>query len=94
MKLLDFLLPEAFITDLRSTTKEEAIREIIRSVQDAGYLTDIDTQTLTNSFMEREALGSTGIGKGLAIPHGGHPVVKHPFGTVALSRGGGRVRSS
>lgn len=88
MELLDFLVREAFITDLPATTKEEAIREIVRTVQDVGYLAAVDTQTLTDSFMEREALGSTGIGKGVACPHGGHKTVDHPFGTVAISRSG------
>jgi len=88
MELLDFLVREAFITDLRATTKEAAIREIIRSVQDVGHLAAVDTQTLTDSFMQREALGSTGIGKGVSCPHGGHEAVSRPFGTVAISRSG------
>jgi PTS system nitrogen regulatory IIA component len=57
-------------------------------VQDVGHLAAVDTQTLTDSFMEREALGSTGIGEGVACPHGGHQAVDHPFGTVAISRPG------
>jgi nitrogen PTS system EIIA component len=87
MKLLDFLVREAIITDLRATTKEEAIREIVRSVQDAGYLSGVDTQILTDSFMEREALASTAF-EGVGCPHGGHQAVDHPFGTVAFSRTG------
>jgi mannitol/fructose-specific phosphotransferase system IIA component (Ntr-type) len=87
MKLLDFLVPEAIITDLHATAKEEAIREIVRSVQDAGHLVDVDTQILTDSFMKREALASTGF-KGFACPHGGHKAVDRPFGTVALSHSG------
>jgi nitrogen PTS system EIIA component len=87
MKFLDFLVCEAIITDLRATTKEEAIREIVRSVQNAGHLRGVDAQTLTDSFMEREALASTGF-KGFACPHGGHVAVDRPFGTVALSHSG------
>ena len=87
MKLLDFLVPEAIITDLRATTKEEAIREIVRGMQDAGHLAHVDIQILVNSFMEREALASTA-SRGVACPHGGHQAVDRPFGTVALSRSG------
>ena len=75
MKLSDFLVPEAIITDLVATTKEAAIREIVRSVEDAGHLARVDTEALIEAFMKREELGSTGIGHGVAVPHGGHPVV-------------------
>jgi nitrogen PTS system EIIA component len=62
MKLADFLVQEAIITDLLATTKEEAIREIVRSLQDAGYVADVDIDTLTKSFLRREELGTTAIG--------------------------------
>jgi len=88
MKLSEFLVREAIITDLLATTKEEAIREIVRSVQDTGHVAGVDTETLTGAFLEREALGSTAIGKGVACPHGGHEAVDRVFGTIALSRPG------
>jgi nitrogen PTS system EIIA component len=88
MKLADFVVREAIITDLLAATKEEAIREIVRSVQNTGYVSDVDTETLVNSFLKREELGSTAIGKGVACPHGGHEEVDHVFGTIALSRPG------
>jgi mannitol/fructose-specific phosphotransferase system IIA component (Ntr-type) len=88
MKFSDFLVRDAIITDLRATTKVDAIREIVRSVQDAGELAGVDTESLTATFLEREALGSTAIGLGVAFPHGGHPAVVRAFGTIALSRAG------
>jgi PTS system fructose-specific IIA component/PTS system nitrogen regulatory IIA component len=88
MKLLEFLLPEAIITDLTATTKEAAIREIVRSVEEAGHLAGADTEVLTEAFMKREALGSTAVGLGVAVPHGGYPSVDRTFGTIALSRQG------
>jgi PTS system fructose-specific IIA component/PTS system nitrogen regulatory IIA component len=88
MKLADFLVREAIITDLLARTKEEAIREIVRSVQSAGYIAGVDAEVLVKSFMKREELGSTAVGKGVACPHGGHEAVDHVFGTVALSRPG------
>ena len=54
MKLSEFLLPDAIITDLEATTKEAAIREIVRSVQDAGHLAAVDTEVLTEAFVKRE----------------------------------------
>jgi PTS system fructose-specific IIA component/PTS system nitrogen regulatory IIA component len=88
MKLSEFLVPEAIITDLAATTKEAAIREIVRSVQGAGHLAGVDAEVLTEAFMKRVELGSTGIGYGVAVPHGGHAAVDRAFGTIALSRQG------
>ena len=88
MELADFLVPEAIVTDLLATSKEEAIREIVRSLQNAGYVADADTEALVKSFVKREELGATAIGKGVACPHGGHEAVDHVFGTIALSRPG------
>jgi PTS system fructose-specific IIA component/PTS system nitrogen regulatory IIA component len=87
MGLAEFLIPDAIITDLVATTKEAAIREIVRKVHDAGYLAQADTEDLVRAFMEREELGATG-GRGVGCPHGGHPAVDRVFGTVALSRSG------
>jgi PTS system nitrogen regulatory IIA component len=94
MQLSDFLMREAIITDLLATTREDAIREIVRSVQDAGRLVEVDTETLTGAFLEREQLCSTAIGLGVALPHGGHPAVDRVFGTIALSRAGVQFNSS
>ena len=85
MQLSDFLMREAIITDLLATTREDAIREIVRSVQDASRLVEVDTETLTGAFLEREQLCSTAIGLGVALPHGGHHAVDRVFGTIALS---------
>jgi nitrogen PTS system EIIA component len=86
--LAEFLLPDAIISDLVATTKEAAIREIVRKVQDSGHLAKENTQKLVRAFMEREELGSTGIGNGVGCLHGGHPAVDRVFGTIALSRSG------
>jgi nitrogen PTS system EIIA component len=94
MKLSELLVREAIITDLLATTKEGAIREIVRSVQDAGHLAVVDTETLTGAFLKREELCSTAIGLGVAVPHGGHPAVDRVFGTIALSRPGVEFNSS
>ena len=58
--------------------KEEAIRAIVRSLQNAGYVAGVDTETPVKSFLEREELGATAIGKGVACPHGGHEAACWP----------------
>jgi len=88
MKLSDFVIPEAIIVDLRATGKEDAIREIVRGLCQAGRLAEGDLDSVARAILGREELGSTGIGQGVAVPHTRHPTVNRLIGTVALSRRG------
>src|SRR4051794_3076189 len=89
MKLLDIIVREAIITGLQATTKEGAIREIVRSLQDAGSLSEADSESVTRELLSREELGPTGIGLGVAIPIDTyHRAVDRPTGAIALSRRG------
>lgn len=67
MKILDILHPEAIIPDLKSQDKKGILEELVSPL--AG-LTHMDTKDLFRVLMEREQLGSTGIGEGIGIPHG------------------------
>ena len=88
MKLSDFVVREAVAVDLQATTKEEAIREIVAGLRDAGRLGEGDLDGVIRAILNREELGSTGIGQGVAVPHTRHPSVDRLIGTVALSRRG------
>ena len=88
MKLSDFVVREAIVVDLQATGKEEAIREIVRSLHEAGKLAEADLDSVSRAILSREELGSTGIGQGVAVPHTRHPTVQKLIGTVALSRKG------
>lgn len=88
MKLSDFVVREAILTDLQATGKEETIREIVRSLQAAGKIAEGDTEGVIQAIRGREELGSTGIGQGVAVPHTRHPTVDQLIGTVALSAKG------
>jgi len=88
MKLSDFVVREAILVDLQATSKEEAIREIVKSLHDAGRLAEGDLDSVSRAILNREELGSTGIGQGVAVPHTRHPKVDRLIGTVALSRRG------
>ncbi|CAN5905340.1 PTS sugar transporter subunit IIA [soil metagenome] len=88
MKLSDFVVREAIQVDLQATSKEEAIREIVRSLRAAGRVSEADQDSVTRAILNREELGSTGIGQGVAVPHTRHPSVSRLIGTVALSRKG------
>lgn len=88
MKLADFVANDAIISDLKATTKEGAIRELIENLTRAGSLKSEETESIIAAIMKREELGSTGIGNGVAVPHTKHPSVDRMVGTVALSRNG------
>jgi fructose-specific phosphotransferase system IIA component len=88
MKLSDFVVREAIQVDLQATTKEAAIREIVHNLAASGRLAEADTDGVARAILNREELGSTGIGQGVAVPHTRHPKVNKLIGTVALSRKG------
>ena len=88
MKLSDFVVREAILVDLQATSKEAAIREIVGSLATAGRLEAADTDGVARAILNREELGSTGIGQGVAVPHTRHPKADRLIGTVAISRRG------
>lgn len=67
MKLSQLLKKESIVADLESTTKQGIIRELARTV---APVAGIAAEEIAAVLMERESLGSTGIGGGIAIPHG------------------------
>ncbi len=77
---------DTICTELRATTKDEAIKEMIDLLYDAGVVTD--KAVFTKVIYDREALSSTGMGMGFAIPHGRSEVVTGPRVAVGLSKAG------
>ncbi len=73
MKIVDILAPEAIVPEMRATSKLEAIEELARAL--AGLHPEIEERRLVQVLLEREELGSTAIGEGIAIPHGKLPGV-------------------
>ncbi len=67
MKISEYFREEDCIMELKSKTKEEAIKEIAEMLYKKGKVKDIDK--FISDILEREELGSTGIGHGIAIPH-------------------------
>jgi PTS system nitrogen regulatory IIA component len=68
MKIDDILKKDSIIANLAGANKGEILREITDFLQKQGLIKD--KETLLNTLMEREKLGSTGIGENVAIPHG------------------------
>jgi PTS system fructose-specific IIA component/PTS system nitrogen regulatory IIA component len=73
---------------LQAATKEEVIREMVESLRAAGYFKGNDPEEVFKAIMKRELLGSTGIGRGVAIPHTKHTCVDRLVGTVGISLSG------
>ena len=80
MPLLDFLDPQAVLPALRVNGKKQALQELSAH---AARLTGLGSDTIYEALLQRERLGSTGIGEGIAIPHGKLPGLDRIFGLVA-----------
>ncbi|HEY7585185.1 MAG TPA: PTS sugar transporter subunit IIA [Candidatus Deferrimicrobiaceae bacterium] len=91
MKLLDIVSPGGVVDDLRAETKEGVLREMSEVV--AADVPFLSAQALTSILLDRESLGSTGIGDGVAIPHGKVPGLTRLAAVVARSRAGVQFHS-
>ncbi len=88
MRMSDFVVRDAIVPDLPATNKEGVIREMVEALRAAGQFRGADLEDIIRAILKREFLGSTGIGRGVAIPHTKHNSVERLIGTVALSHQG------
>ena len=86
MNISDILPPALIKVDLRAADKEEAFEEMVSLLVSAGRLRD--RRAALDALREREAKMTTGIGNGLALPHGKTPAVTGLAVALALSRDG------
>ncbi|WP_026477764.1 PTS sugar transporter subunit IIA [Alkaliphilus transvaalensis] len=91
MEIKDILNKELMILDLQSITKEEVIQELIKPLLKEGIVTD--EVSFLKTVMEREEQSTTGIGMGIAIPHGKSSVVKAPAIVFGKSKNGVEFQS-
>jgi PTS system nitrogen regulatory IIA component len=80
MLLTDLVAPNAVIPALKVNSKKQAIQELAAK---AAQLTGQGDRTIFETLMQREKLGSTGVGNGIAIPHGKLPKLGKLFGLFA-----------
>jgi nitrogen PTS system EIIA component len=88
MKLCDFIATNAIVADLQSTDRNGVLREMIQSLADRGHISQDDVEPIVRALVHRENQGSTGFGKGVAVPHVKHERVKTMVGTIARSSRG------
>jgi nitrogen PTS system EIIA component len=90
VKILDVLRPEAVLAELSGHTAPEVLAELCRPV--AGALS-LDHTRLVQTLLDRERLGSTSVGDGVAIPHGRLPDLPALTAVFGRSKGGVEFRS-
>jgi len=88
MKITEFLCKEALTNDLKATTKSEVIQEMVELLIDAGAIEKKYKNKIIEVLMAREALGSTAIGQGIAIPHGKSDSTDKLVAALAISKKG------
>ena len=88
MRFADFICREAILAKLEAVDKEGAIREMVLSLCKAGKVEKDEYESIVKAILKREELGSTGIGRGVAVPHTKHPSVDRLVGSVAVSAQG------
>ena len=86
MKIQDLLRKDVMLLDLQATEKTAVIEEMIKSLVDHGYVTDFET--FKEGILAREALTSTGLGEGIAMPHSKNSAVKEATVLFAKSNKG------
>lgn len=80
MELGDLIRPEAVVPALKARNKKQALQELSEK---AAGLTGVSTRDIYETLLQRERLGSTAVGRGIAIPHGRLPALKGIFSMFA-----------
>jgi len=88
MKLAEFVCFEALIPELKSDDRDDAIAELVLALDKAGKLGRGNREDVTKAIIKREREASTGMGKGVAVPHVKHPAVKNVVAAVGQSSTG------
>ncbi len=88
MKLSELVLSDAIIPELASADRNGAIRELVNSLASVLGMSEEDANAVSKSVIARENQGSTGFGKGVAVPHVKHPAVKRIAATIGRSSAG------
>ncbi|MBN1391594.1 MAG: PTS sugar transporter subunit IIA [Sedimentisphaerales bacterium] len=90
MKFADFICFEAIIPELKAKDRNGAISELVSSIHKTGRLgkSKGNCEEITKAVLKRENEASTGMGKGVAVPHVKHKAVKNVVATIGQSSTG------
>ena len=67
MEISDFITPASIFSKLPATSKKQALQELAKRASD---IAELNERVIFDALIERERLGTTGVGNGIAIPHG------------------------
>jgi len=88
MKLSDIVCFDAVVAQLSSNRRDQVIEELVQSLSHHKKLPAADVKALAKAVISRENEASTGIGKGVAVPHVKHASVPEPVAVVGCSQEG------
>ncbi len=88
MKLADLIVKDAIVPQIKATEREGAIRELVEALVQTGTIPADQIVSITKALMDREKHGSTGFGKGVAVPHAKHPAIRQRVATIGRSTEG------
>jgi PTS system nitrogen regulatory IIA component len=80
MDLSDLVKPDAILSSLKANSKKQTLQAL---AEKAAALTGLEEREIFETLVQREKLGSTGVGGGIAIPHGKLPRLDRIFGLFA-----------
>ncbi len=86
MKIAEILQEQCIVADIKGKTKREIITELVEALAKARLIEDVEA--VVNVVMDREKLGSTGIGNGVAVPHGKLKNIKNIMCALGRSQNG------
>jgi len=85
MKFGEFIVSEAIVPELKAKDRDGVLRELVGSLVAAGSVPKGAADELVAALIKREKQGSTGFGKGVAVPHVKHAKIKKIVGTIGRS---------
>src|SRR6185369_17939987 len=88
MKLGEIIPEGGILDDLKAVAKEEVIKEMVQALVKAGRIEEANVKKVVKALMDREELGSTGIGAGVAVPHAKHDSISDLVGAFGRSKKG------
>lgn len=84
----DFVVPEAVLPDLNAGTKHDAIQQLVAGLARAGAIPADWEAGIVAAVLQREELGTTAIGRGVAVPHARHAAIPRVVATIGFSPAG------
>jgi len=88
MKLSDIMVCDAVVPELKAESRDDAIVELVNALAAAGAIPKNSTSRISKAVLARETKATTGIGKGVALPHAKCKGVRKPIGTIGVSQKG------